>query len=293
MSMKEFAGIFPYLVSPVNHDGSIKETVLAELVNYLIKSGVHGLTPLGSTGEFAYLTWSQRKRIVEIVVKAAGGRLPVVAGVCHTSCAEASRQAKEFEEIGADGILAILDIYFPLKQEQVYTYFKSIAESVNCPIVIYNNPKFSRTDLAIDIIEKLSEIPNIKYLKDASGNTGKLLTIINNLENKIKIFSSSANIPLSVLMLGGVGWMAGPACVIPRQSVKLYELAHHKQWDQAIILQKKLWKINEIFQKYGLSACIKAGLEIQGFPVGDPIPPLAPVKGIAKEEIKKVILSMK
>jgi len=288
----EFSGVFPYLISPIDADGNVKEDVLIKLVRHLIECGVHGLTPLGSTGEFAYLTWEQRKRIVEIVVDTANGEVPVVAGVFHTSNAEASRQAKEFEEIGADGILAVLDTYFPLKQKQVFSYFSSVAKAVTCPIVIYNNPKFSKADLSFDLIKELADIQNVKYLKDASGNTGKLLTIVNNIGNKIELFSASASIPLFVMMLGGVGWMAGPACIIPKQSVALYQLAKNKLWDEALVLQKKLWDVNHLFQKYNLAACIKAGLEIQGFPVGEPVPPLLPLEDSAKEEIRKVLIAL-
>ena len=287
--MSDFEGIFPYLVSPVNHDGTVKEKVMKDLINHLIESGVHGITVLGSTGEFAYLNWEQKKEIVRVAVEAAGGWVPVIAGVSHASSVEAASQAKEFEKMGVDGILAILDTYFPLKEDQIVEYFKTIAESVNLPIVIYNNPKFSRTDLSVSVIDKLARIPNIEYLKDASGNTGKLLTVMTRVGNKLKLFSASASIPLSVMMFGGVGWMAGPACVIPRQAVKLYNLAKAKKWDEAIKLQRRLWRINEVFQKYGLAPCIKAALEIQGFPVGDPIPPLKPLDEAQRKEIADIL----
>ncbi|MDR3563168.1 MAG: dihydrodipicolinate synthase family protein [Negativicutes bacterium] len=290
--MSEFRGVFPYLVSPMNADGSVREPVLRDLVEHLIQKGVHGLTPLGSTGEFAYLTWPQRKRIVEIVVDAAKGRVPVVARVSHASIAEATRQASEFEAVGVDGILAVLETYFPLKDAQVYDYFAGIAQATSRPIVLYTNPSFQATELSIDVIDKLADIPNIEYIKDASGNTGKLLTIANRMGGKIKIFSASAHIPLFVMMLGGVGWMAGPACIIPQQSVKLYELARDKKWDAGLEYQKKLWDINRSFQKYGLAPCIKAALEIQGFAVGEPIPPLKALSQADKEELEKLLLSV-
>lgn len=287
--MSNFEGIFPYLVSPVDENGRVKRDVFTQLIEHLIESGVHGVTVLGSTGEFAYLNWEQRKEIVKTAVEAAGGWVPVIAGVSHASSIEAARQAKEFENMGVDGILAILETYLPLNENQIVDYFKTVACSVNLPIVIYNNPRFSRTDLTVGIIEKLTEIPNVEYLKDASGNTGKLLTIMNRLGNRIKIFSASASIPLSVFMFGGIGWMAGPACVIPRQAVKLYNLAKQKKWDEAISLQRRLWSINEVFQKYGLAPCIKAALELQGFPVGKPIPPLKPLDETAKVEVNDVL----
>jgi 4-hydroxy-tetrahydrodipicolinate synthase len=201
-------------------------------------------------------------------------------------------QAREFEAMGVDGILAIMDTYFPLTQQEVYSYFRSIADSVSCPVVIYTNPTFQKTDLSIDLIRDLAKVPNIQYLKDASGNTGKLLTIANSLGDDIKLFSSSASIPLFVMMIGGVGWMAGPACVVPEKSVALYELALERKWDEAIALQKKLWQLNYVFQKYNLASCIKAALEIQGFPVGDPILPIQPVGEEALTHIRSVLLEL-
>ena len=292
MKHSVFEGVFPYLVSPVNQDGSVKESVLADLVHHLIDCGVHGLTPLGSTGEFAYLTAEQRKEVVRVVVEAANHRVPVVAGVCHTSTAEACRQARVNESLGVEGILAIMDTYFPVNQDQVFSYFRAIADAVQCPVVIYNNPTFSRFDLSVELIERLTDVPNIRYLKDASGKTGKLLTIMNRLGSRIRLFSASANVPLFVMMLGGVGWMAGPACIIPKQSVKLYELARQKRWDEAMELQKSLWEVNRVFQKYSLAACIKAGLALQGFPVGDPVPPLTPLNEASLQEVREILSTL-
>jgi 4-hydroxy-tetrahydrodipicolinate synthase len=292
MNQNEFVGVFPYLVSPVDAKGVVKAEVLKSLVEHLIECGVHGLTPLGSTGEFAYLTWPQRKRVIEVVIDAASGRVPVVAGVAHTSIREAVWQAKEVEAMGANGILAIMDSYFPVPPKGVISYFRSIAEAVSCPIVLYTNPSFSSTNLTLEVLDELVKITNIQYLKDASANTGNLLTTMSYFGDRIKVFSASAHIPLFVMMLGGVGWMAGPACVIPRQSVKLYELARERRWEEAILLQKKLWSINWIFQKYSLAPCIKACLEIQGFPVGDPIPPLQPLTREAMREVEEVLKTL-
>jgi 4-hydroxy-tetrahydrodipicolinate synthase len=289
MDRKDFAGVFPYLVSPIGPQGEVLDGVLRSLVAHLIASGVHGLTPLGSTGEFAYLTWEQRKRVVEVVVDAAAGKVPVVAGVAHTSTREAARQAGEMEKIGADGVLAIMDSYFPVPPDGVVSYFRGIAEAVSCPVVLYTNPSFSATNLSLEAIEKLAQVPNIRYLKDASANTGNLLTIMNRVGDKIRVFSASAHIPLFVMMMGGVGWMSGPACVIPRQSVELYDLAQSRRWEEALKMQKHLWSINRIFQKYALAACIKACLEIQGFPVGAPVPPQQPLDGAALQELGKVL----
>jgi 4-hydroxy-tetrahydrodipicolinate synthase len=278
--MEDFHGVFPYLVSPIDQTGRIKSGVLGRLAEDLIGDGVHGLTPLGSTGEFAYLSNAQRAEAVRATVEAAAGRVPVVAGVAATATADAVAQARHYQKLGAGGILAILESYFPLAEPQVESYFRAIADAVDVPVVLYTNPQFQRTDLSLDVIARLSEHPRIRYIKDASTNTGRLLSIMNRCD-RLKVFSASAHIPAAVMLIGGVGWMAGPACVIPRQSVRLYNLCRAERWAQAMELQRLLWRINEIFARFNLAACIKAALDMKGYDVGDPVPPQ---RALSREE---------
>jgi dihydrodipicolinate synthase/N-acetylneuraminate lyase len=287
-----FHGVFPYLVSPVSASGEILDEVLTRLCRDLVDAGVHGLTPLGSTGEFAYLTWPQRRRVVEIVVSAAQGRVPVVAGVAATTIAEATFQAREMERLGCAGILAILEAYFPISDEGVYGYFKAIAEAVRLPVVLYTNPNFQRTDLSLPVIDRLSHIDNTQYIKDASFNTGRLLSIINRVQGRMAVFAASAHIPACVMMIGGKGWMAGPACVIPRQSVELYELCRQGDWVGAMDVQRRLWGVNQVFTKYNLAACIKGGLELQGYRVGTPLPPQEPLPPEGVEEVRLALSAL-
>jgi 4-hydroxy-tetrahydrodipicolinate synthase len=292
MTDTDFHGVFPYLVSPVGTSGEVNGDVLARLSDDLIAAGVHGLTPLGSTGEFAYLSWAQRRRIVEVVVEAARGRVPVVAGVASTTIADAAFQAREFERLGCSGILAILEAYFPIADEGVFAYFKAIAGAVSLPVVLYTNPNFQRSDLSLPVIERLSRIPNIRYIKDASFNTGRLLSIINRVEGRMRVFAASAHIPVCVMMIGGVGWMAGPACVAPRQSVELYELCRRGDWAAAMERQRPLWSLNQAFAQYNLAACIKGGLQLQAYAVGDPLPPQAPLSPEGIEEVRRALVAI-
>ncbi|MFL9500884.1 dihydrodipicolinate synthase family protein [Rhodopseudomonas palustris] len=287
--MADFHGVFPYLVSPVDADGRIRADVMGRLCDDLIQAGVHGLTPLGSTGEFAYLGTAQREAVVRATIEAAQRRVPVVAGVASTSVADAVAQARLYEKLGADGILAILEAYFPLKDAQIESYFRAIADAVEIPVVIYTNPQFQRSDLTLDVIARLAEHPRIRYIKDASTNTGRLLSIINRCGDALQVFSASAHIPAAVMLIGGVGWMAGPACIAPRQSVELYELCKAQRWDEALKLQRKLWRVNEAFAKFNLAACIKAGLSLQGYDVGDPIPPQAALTAEERKAVEKVL----
>ncbi len=292
MADAAFRGVFPYLVSPVSSSGEIMGEVLHRLCNDLIAAGVHGLTPLGSTGEFAYLSWPQRRRVVEVVVSAAGGRVPVVAGAAATTIADAVFQAREMQALGCDGVLAILEAYFPISDDGVYAYFRAIAEAVTLPLVLYTNPHFQRSDLSLPVIDRLSRIPNIRYIKDASSNTGRLLSIINRVESRMAVFSASAHIPACVMLIGGAGWMAGPACIVPKQSVDLYERCRRGDWDSAMQLQRQLWRINQVFAKYNLAACIKGGLELQGYAVGAPLAPQPPLSPEGIEEVRLALTEL-
>ena len=287
--LRRFAGVFPYLVSPIAPDGTVLEGPLRALVGHLIASGVQGLTPLGSTGEFAYLNAAQRREVVRIVVEEARGRVPVIAGVAATTTADAVAQARDYAGLGADGILALMEAYFPISEAGVVGYFTAIADATELPVVLYTNPNFQRSDLSLGAIESLSHHPHIIAIKDASTNTGRLLSILNRVEGRLDVFAASAHIPAAVMLIGGVGWMAGPACVIPRQSVRLYELCRAGDWAAALPLQRKLWRINELFAQYSLAACIKGALQSQGFAVGEPLPPQASLSAAGRDAVAEAL----
>jgi 4-hydroxy-tetrahydrodipicolinate synthase len=283
----DFHGIFPYLVSPIDEaTGQVREAVLRELIEHLIGQGVHGLSPLGSTGEIVYLTAEQRIALVRATIDAVGGRVPVVPGVSACSTTDALRQAEALVKLGVDGLIVMLQTQFPVSRAGIERYFRTIAEAVPVPVVLYTNPGLGGADVTPEIVEALSHVPNIRYVKDASGRTGRILAILNRVGDRVKVFSASAHIPAVVFQLGGVGWMAGPACVIPRESVALYELARQGRWDEAFAMQRPLWRLNELFEKYSLAACIKTALEIQGFAVGGPIAPQEPLPAAAVAEIR-------
>src|SRR4051812_26282094 len=291
-AVTNFRGVFPYLVSPSDSAGQIQTGVLGRLCDDLIGAGVHGLTPLGSTGEFAYLNRDQRRTVVQTTIDAAQGRVPVVAGGASTSTADAGAEAQSYQKLGANGILAILEAYFPLKDAQIESYFRAVADSVDIPVVIYTNPQFQRSDLTLDVVARLADHPRIQYIKDASTNTGRLLSMINRCGDRLSVFAASAHIPAAVMMIGGVGWMAGPACVGPKQSVALYDLCEARRWDEAMALQRRLWRLNEAFARYNLAACIKTGLDIQGYAVGDPIAPQLALTADERKVIETVLAEL-
>ena len=283
--MSSFKGVMPYLVTPLDGDGRVKADVLHRLCGDLIAKGVHGLTPLGSTGEFAYLDETQRAEMVAATLDAAAGRVPVIPGVASTTIGRAVAQAKAYERMGASGVLAVIEAYFPLSDAQIERYFRAIADGVAIPVILYTNPSFQKADLSLALIEKLAAHPNIVGLKDASTNTGRLLSIIQRCGPSLDVFAASSHIPMNVMMIGGKGWLAGPACLLPAESVALYDFCMAQDWAAARRLQSKLWSVQEAFNQFNLAACVKAGLILQGYEVGEP---LAPQEALRPDQVATV-----
>ncbi|MBV0912692.1 dihydrodipicolinate synthase family protein [Anianabacter salinae] len=277
MNGADLHGVIPYLPTPLTAGGDVDSDMLARLTDHLIAQGVHGVTPLGSTGEFAYLDSAQREAVVSCVVEAAAGRVPVIAGVASTNTHDAVRQARRWETLGADGLLAVMEAYFPVPDAGVVDYFTAIADATSLPVTLYTNPNFQRSDLSIDAIDRLADHPRIVHIKDASTNTGRLLTILNRCGDRIGVFAASSHITTAVMLIGGQGWMAGPSCLIPRQSVRLYDLCRAGEWDSAMELQRDVWAVNQAFARFNLAGAVKAGLKLQGFDCGNPAPPQQPL----------------
>lgn len=285
IDIRELRGVVPYLPTPFDATGAVDEPALRHLCDHLIDAGVHGLTPLGSTGEFAYLDFAAKERVVATTVEAAAGRVPVIAGVAATTTRDAVAQARRWVDLGADGILAVLEAYFPVPDSGVVDYFTAVADASAAPVTLYTNPNFQRSDLTMEAIDQLSHHPNILFLKDASTNTGRLLSILNRTEGRIGVFAASAHITTAVMLIGGRGWLAGPSCLIPRQSVRLFEFCEAGQWDEAMALQRELWAVNQVFARFNLAGAVKAGLTLQGFDCG---PPAAPQPQLSDEQVETV-----
>lgn len=287
--IRDLRGVVPYLPTPLTPGGEVDVEALQRLCDHLIAAGVHGLTPLGSTGEFAYLDFAAKERVVAATVEAAAGRVPVIAGVAATTIRDGVAQANRWAELGADGILAVMEAYFPVPDAGVIDYFTAIADATDRPVTLYTNPNFQRSDLTLDAIDALSHHPNILFVKDASTNTGRLLSILNRTEGRIGVFAASSHITTAVMLIGGRGWLAGPSCIIPRQSVRLFELCEAGKWDEAMTLQRELWAVNQVFARFNLAGAVKAGLRLQGFDCGDPAPPQPTLTPEQVAAVRKVL----
>ena len=235
-----FAGSFVALITPFKN-GKVDEKRLAELIEWQIRSGTHGIFPCGTTGESATLSHEEHTQVVKLVVDIVKKRVPVVAGSGSNSTAEAIRLTREAQEVGADGVVMISPYYNRPTQEGIYQHYRAVAQAVpGFPIVFYNIPGRTGSNIEPSTMARLAEIDNIVGVKEAAGSIDQVLNIITACGDKLAIFSGEDSLTFSMMSLGGKGVLSTVANVAPREMADLANAGLAKQWDRAAQLQLKL-----------------------------------------------------
>jgi 4-hydroxy-tetrahydrodipicolinate synthase len=236
----KFAGSFVALITPFKN-GRVDEKRLAELIEWHIRSGTHGIVPCGTTGESATLSHEEHTQIVKFVVDVVKKRIPVVAGTGSNSTAEAIRLTREAQEVGADGALMISPYYNRPTQEGIYQHYKAVAQAVpGFPIIFYNIPGRTASNIEPSTMARLAEIENIVGVKEAAGSIDQVINILIACGDKLAILSGEDSLTFSMMSLGGKGVISTAANVVPREMADLANAGLAKQWDKAAQLQLKL-----------------------------------------------------
>lgn len=282
-------GVFPYLVTPSDAKATLREDALKQMIDFVIDAGVHGITPLGSTGEMAFFTEEARDRVIAVAVEHAQGRVPVVSGVGGFSTVATVRQAGLAKRRGVDGLLVTLQAYTPLSDQQIIQFYTDVASETDLPIVIYHHHKLCHVELSLDVAHALAAIDNIYYVKESSGN----LTFFNNApalgEAGLHLFGATAVSPVISMLLGAIGWMSGPACVFPRESVAMYDLCREGRYAEAVALERAIGPALAAFRKFGPAPATKALLRARGLDMGDTVAPVTASIPDADEIIAKAV----
>lgn len=271
----QMRGVYPYVATPFDESGNVSETGMRRIVGRVMEASVHGIVPLGSSGELPYLSVEDRARVIEICVDEVAGRVPVVPGVFGFSTTEAVRQAVRAQELGTDGILVVLNAYTRLSDEEIVGYFEAVADAVDLPIVVYHHPGLCRVPISVDLALRLGEIPSVVAIKDASGSLDLFAASPVLAEVGVSVFAATAISPTCAMLLGAVGWMSGPACVMPAETVAMYDLCRQGRWDVSLAVERQMQPMLEIFRKHGPGASVKAMLNADGFDAGPPAQPIA------------------
>jgi len=266
-----FSGSLVALVTPFKN-GRVDEERLADLIEWQIRSGTHGIVPCGTTGESATLSHEEHTRVIKLAVAVTKKRVPVVAGTGSNSTAEAIRLTREAQEVGADGALMISPYYNRPTQEGIYQHYKAVAEAVQgFPIIFYNIPARTGSNIEPSTMARLAEIDNIAGVKEATGSIDQVLNILSACGDKLAIFSGEDSLTFSMMSLGGKGVISTAANVAPREMADLANACLSKQWEKAAQLQMKLLPLiralfietNPIPAKTALSLMRKCELELR------------------------------
>lgn len=266
MSLK---GIMVALYTPFTADQSAIDIVaLDQHIQHLIKSGVHGLVPGGSTGEFTALTLEERKQLVEASVKSAAERVPVIAGIGALSTREAVELATHAAEVGAAALMVVPPFYDAPSIEELHQLLAELHSVSKLPIMYYNIPSASGVKLSPAQLAGLSEV-GVKYMKDTSGDAPALTELLFSLQDKITAFNGWDTLTFYGLAAGAKGSVWGATNIIPELSIELWEaLAVKKDLEKARELWAKIYPVCKFLESYNYAAAIKTGMELRGTSTG-------------------------
>lgn len=210
-----FQGVFTAIVTPFNQDGTINEDDLKKLIDFNIEKGVSGIVPMGTTGESPTLNHDEHVRVIEIVCKHVGGRVPVIAGTGSNSTKEALFMTSRAKDLGADASLQVAPYYNKPTQEGFYRHFKKIADEVDLPMIIYNIPGRTGKNIETDTIVELAKHPNIVGVKEASGSLPQMMDVIHRTPEDFVVLSGDDNLTLPLMAVGGKGVISVASNIVP------------------------------------------------------------------------------
>lgn len=240
MARQKFQGTGTALVTPFHLDGSLDEAALVRLVEFQIEAGIDMLLPCGTTGEGATLETAEWERVISLVVERASGRVPVIAGAGCNSTARALRLTKRAAELGADGILSVGPYYNKPSQNGFYEHFKAVAEVCDLPLIVYNVPGRTSSNIRAETTLRLAELPGIVAVKEASGDLDQVMEIIRHRPEGFRVLSGDDALTLPMIVLGADGVVSVVSNEAPAMFGELVDAALGGEFDRARTLQYRL-----------------------------------------------------
>lgn len=272
MKTIELKGIISPILTPMHEDESINVEELRNEVERMISNGIHGIFPFGTNGEGYILSAEEKKTVLEVVVDQTAGRVPIYAGTGAISTKETIAQSKMAQEAGADVLSIIAPSFAAASQEEIYTHYKTVAEAVDMPIVLYNIPARTGNAIAPATVARLAQIENIIGAKDSSGNFSNILGYIEAGKSKTngKFYTLSGNDQLIIwtLLAGGTGGIAGCANVYPQTMASIYDLFVEGKIEEAKTANGSIQNFRDCFKYGNPNTIVKTAAGLLGNPVG-------------------------
>lgn len=288
-----FQGAYTAMVTPFDQDGKVDEEGLRANVKFQIEKGIHGLVPVGTTGECATLSYEEHNRVIEVTVDAAGGKVPVLAGTGSNSTWEAIMLTKHAKEVGADGALIVVPYYNKPTQAGLYEHYKKIAEEVDIPQVIYNIPSRTGVNMEPETVARLAEIGNIVGIKEASGNMDQVMRIIDLTRGKdFSVISGEDSLTLSILGLGGEGVISVASNIVPDRIAKLVDTFMAGDLETSRRIHFELMPLFKAMFIETNPGPVKAAMNMMGMAAGGLRLPLVEMRPENKEKLRKVLVEL-
>ena len=290
----DLKGIIPPLVTALNHDETIDVQGLKRIVRHMLTGGVHGIFALGSAGEFAALSDDAKIKVMETVVEEVAGKAPVIAGTGDAGSKRALENTKIAQKIGVDAAVLVPPYYFLVPgQEEIYNFYREIADAVDIPIVIYNNPALTKIMVGLETVVKLADHQKIVAIKDSSSNFVHFQRLLFSLKGRgdFKIFQGDEDLIAASVLLGADGAVSALANLVPQLCVSLYQAAHRRDIEKALELQGKLTNFFGIYGEEGKTwtAGLKYALKLIGLCGETVTRPFLPLNEMEKREVEKVV----
>lgn len=287
--MSHFGKLSTAMVTPFDKNGNIDFQKTSTLIDYLINHGSDSLVITGTTGESPTLSTEEKIALIKHTVKEVNGRVPVIAGTGSNNTAASIKLTKQAEALGVDAIMLVVPYYNKPSQEGLYQHFKAIAESTKLPIMLYNIPGRSVVNMSVDTIVRLSELPNVIAIKEASGNLDAMAEIITKTDNNFALYSGDDGLTLPVLSIGGAGVVSVASHIIGKEMQAM--ISAFVSGDHVTAAQQHRTLLPIIKQLFAVPnpGPIKTALQVRGLDVGSVRLPLIPLTSLERTELMEVI----
>jgi 4-hydroxy-tetrahydrodipicolinate synthase len=262
--LERLTGCGTAMITPFRGDGELDEKALADFVEWQVASGIHFLVPCGTTGESVTLTHDEYLRVVRRTVEVAAGRVPVVAGAGGNNTAKVIELVREIERLGADGILSVSPYYNKPTQEGIYQHFRAIAHATSLPIIVYNVPPRTSSNILPDTLLRLAEVPNIIGVKEASGDISQIGELATRAPERFRILSGDDSVTLPVVALGGHGVISVASNEAPDMMARFTAACVEGRWDEARTWNRRLFPLMKVNFIETSPIPVKAGVAMLG-----------------------------
>ena len=284
-----WSGVFPAITTQMKKNGAIDLEATAKHAHALIDSGVSGLIFLGSLGENQALLPEEKRRVVETMVQAVDGRVPVLSGVAESSTAEAARYISDCEKLGADGFMLMPAMLYKGDQRETLTHFRTTARATGLPIMLYNNPISYANDITPELFAELADVKNFVALKESSGDVRRITDLHNTVGDRYAIFTGVDDLALEASILGIDGWVAGSGIAFPEENQYFWELTRAGEWDKAREFYRWFTPLLHLDTNTKFVQYIKLAVQECGLGSEWVRPPRLPLTGEERKRILKII----